>query len=311
MYTTNHHLIVIFLIVTFSIVSLQVSSAQENENEEEELEPGEVEWNYEGITRANFSDVGLTRWAGGGQSSTSMSGLLSFKKERISYVTEWESRLRSGYGITRLGDRDNRFQKTDDFLILFSKVNRYIADDYDLSASTDFRTQMRSGYRYGPDGERLELLNLFMAPAFLTTSLGVEYSPSDNFSATLSPLSGKTTFVIRDEIRPISDLYGIPEGGGIKHEFGASFALLFNYRLMENIRFENELLLFAGYEDFGKVDVNWETLLNLKVNDHITVSIGTHLIYDEDIQIPVGEDEFETGVQFKRALQAGVSYELF
>ena len=30
-----------------------------------------------------------------------------------------------------------------------------------------------------------------------------------------------------------------------------------------------------------KIDVNWETILNLKINDYLTTNIIFHLVYDE------------------------------
>lgn len=283
------------------------SKGQENENDT--TEHREVEWNFEGTTNASFSDVGLSQWAAGGRSSTSLSGVLNFKKERATDINDWESRLRTGYGVTRVGDSDNPFRKTDDYIILLSKLNRDFWENFEFSGSIDFRTQMRRGYRYGPDGTQLETINMFMAPGFLVSSLGIEYSPTEQLSATLSPAASKTTFVLRDEIDPT--LYGLETGDNVGNEIGGSFSLFFDYRLIENVRFENELLLFSEYEDPLPLDVNWETHLRLRVNDYISVTFGTHLIYNEDIQIPDGEDDYTAGVQFRRALQVGFNYELF
>ncbi len=64
------------------------------------------------------------------------------------------------------------------------------------------------------------------------------------------------------------------------------------------------------------IDVNWEVLLNMKVNKYITASISTQLVYDNDIEI--GIDSTGDGVidssgprtQFKEVIAVGVSYKL-
>jgi hypothetical protein len=62
------------------------------------------------------------------------------------------------------------------------------------------------------------------------------------------------------------------------------------------------------------VDVNWDLLLTFKVNEFLSASLLTQLIYDYDIQF--GEDTtghgeldtFESRVQFKELFGLGLTY---
>jgi hypothetical protein len=70
---------------------------------------------------------------------------------------------------------------------------------------------------------------------------------------------------------------------------------------------DTKLGLFSNYlENPQYVDVNWDLLITLKVNEYISASIQTQLIYDHDIKF--GPDLDESRVQFKELFGLGLSY---
>ena len=81
-----------------------------------------------------------------------------------------------------------------------------------------------------------------------------------------------------------------------------------------NISITSKLDLFSNYlKDPQNIDVNWENLIGLKVNDFITISLNTHLIYDADVKILTPQDdgsvaEGKARVQFKEILGIGFMY---
>ena len=74
-----------------------------------------------------------------------------------------------------------------------------------------------------------------------------------------------------------------------------------------------ELSARGNYEGIS-MDVNWETLTSMKVNEYISATFSTNLIYDDDINIAQNYDENgvaqENGpaVQFKHVLGVGLTY---
>ena len=52
----------------------------------------------------------------------------------------------------------------------------------------------------------------------------------------------------------------------------------------------------------------WETLLNLKVNDYITASFATDLLYDEKIAIKRDDGTVGPSTQFRSVLAIGLGY---
>jgi len=86
--------------------------------------------------------------------------------------------------------------------------------------------------------------------------------------------------------------------------------------LMENVKLTTKADFFANYlQNAGNIDVNWETLIAMKINKFLTASLSTHLIYDDDINIAVdrNDDGINDGngprIQFKEVLSLGLSYQ--
>ena len=85
--------------------------------------------------------------------------------------------------------------------------------------------------------------------------------------------------------------------------------------VVENVNLSAKLELFSNYKDNPlNIDVNWEVLLSMKVNQYISTTISTNLIYDDDTNISVDNnkdgiiDSFGPRTQFKEVLGVGLTY---
>ena len=85
---------------------------------------------------------------------------------------------------------------------------------------------------------------------------------------------------------------------------------------MENISYQTNLGLFSNYANKPQnMDINWDNLLNMKVNKYISASITTSLIYDDDVNITISKDDGSTPkvgprTQFKYVLGVGLAFTL-
>ncbi|MEL6132056.1 MAG: hypothetical protein AAFR59_01690 [Bacteroidota bacterium] len=91
----------------------------------------------------------------------------------------------------------------------------------------------------------------------------------------------------------------------------------FKEELVKNVLFQSTANFFANYlQNVGNVDVNWETLTTMKVNDYLAVSFATNLIYDDDILFDIDRDGDGTvdgkgpRTQFQHILTVGLTYNL-
>ncbi len=237
-----------------------------------------------------FNQASYSNWQAGGENSISLNTLLNFfgnyQKGRII----WENGLDIGYGF--LNTKSNGSRKTDDKLFFLTNFGYRIKKEGKgklfWSTSLSFYTQFAKGFEYPNDTIKI---SDFMAPAYIVLNTGLEYKFEEDFSIIYAPLAGKWT-IVNDDSLSARGAFGVPEGEKVRSELGTTFRLFYKKEIIKNVHLNTKLGLFTNYkENFGRIDVNWENIFLLKVNDIITTNLVLHFIYDDDINIPQFDDE--------------------
>ncbi len=260
-----------------------------------------------GIIGANFSSVGLTNWAGGGNNSISLGANTGLGLNYVTRSISWNNSIEAGYGVIKLGT--DGFRKTDDRLILSSKFGHKAASHLSYSALLDFRTQFAKGFDYNKLDSAGNYLRIsdFMSPGYLTIGLGMNYKPADFIDIYFSPLSNRVIFVLDDSMS-IAGAYGVAPGKNIKSELGATYDMLLQKAIVENVDLRSRLNLFAPYEAITSIVVNWELGLNFKVNEFINAGFNLSLIYDDKININRDDGTIGPATQMKHVINIGFAY---
>jgi len=272
-------------------------------------------WKFGGVTAVNMAQTSLTNWAAGGQNSKALNGLFSifanYKKDK----SVWDNSLDLGYGVLRQG-KEADFRKTDDKIDFLSKYGKEAFPNFYFSALLNFKTQMAPGYNYPNDSVKI---STFMAPAYLLAALGMDYKPDAYLSIFLAPATGRLT-IVNDKTLADAGAFGVDPGKNTKGEFGGYTRMIytrndFKPELLKNVAFTTKFDLFSNYLDHpSNMDVSWETLIALKVNQYISVNFTSHLLYDDDTKISIDKnddgsvDEYGPRVQFKEIFGVGFSY---
>ena len=146
------------------------------------------------------------------------------------------------HGLGMLEDH----RKNDDKIDLTSTFSMKLKGAWGLSAMANFKTQFLPGYDYKADTNYL--LSSFMAPAYLTTSLAFECKKED-WNLTLSFLTGKTTFVLDEDVIAAGQLYGVDTTGGKRVYAGLGSYVKFYYKkdIAKNLNLYTRLELFYDY----------------------------------------------------------------
>jgi len=264
-------------------------------------------WKAGGMGSITFSQVALENWASGGESSYSLNSMLNlfakYNKDRLS----WENTLDVGYGIIKQEGRDVR--KTDDKSDLNSKFGYKSSSKWYYSGAFSFKTQFAKGYKYNEDQGTKRKISDIMAPAYAILSLGMDYKPNDNLTMLISPLTGKSTIVMDDTLSD-NGAFGVEEGKMMRNEFGGYVKIAFQKDVWENVNLNTKLDLFSNYlEKPGNVDVNWEVLISMKINEFLSANVNTVIIYDDDVHF-IDKNGMEHGprIQFKEVFGVGISY---
>ena len=278
-------------------------------------------WEFHGLTSLNISQVGLTNWAAGGQSSIAANGIINLTADWKKGPSIWNNSLYLGYGVLRQGTRilttSGPFIKTEDRIELSSKYGKQISEHWYYAGLVNFNTQATPGYSYPNDSV---IISKFLAPAYLLVAFGMDYELDEVFSAFIAPMTLKMTFVNDDSLAH-NGAYGvepaqfddagllISEGKKFRSEYGGFLRVMFKKTFMENVTLTSKLSLFSNYaHNPQNIDVAWENLLELKVNKFISATISTHLIYDDDIAITDADGNVGPRTQFKEMVGIGFSY---
>lgn len=277
-------------------------------------------WKQGAVGTIGFTNTGYsTFWQAGALPSQSILANFNanayYKKAKVS----WQNDLALAYGLLRQGSgEDNSFLKNADRVEFTSKLGYKLAEKLLLSSQLNFRTQFDQGFEFDKNFptnvDSATLISRFLAPAYLNLGIGLDYQYDDHLSIYYAPLNGKVTIVSDTGLRARYIPQSITTGPA-RFELGSNLTIKYNREVFENVQFKTIANFFANYlQDFGNIDVNWETLTTAKVNSWLAINFATNLIYDDDIKFVIERDAegnaTKTGprTQFQHILSVGLTY---
>lgn len=271
-------------------------------------------WSHKGNFGINFGQSSYTNWAAGGQNSINGQALFYYELRYLKGNFKWDNVLNTSLGYS-FYDFKKKPVKTDDMIEFTSLAGLKASEHLNYSAELAFRSQFAKGFKY--DTDSTHYISKFLAPAYITLGLGMEWVPCQYFSLYFSPITGRVTIVNDDRlasegafgVNAIDPADGTVHGNEkVRFEFGARAVAKFQYPITENIHFNSKLELFSNYLNHPeRIDVDWQNMLVLKVNSWLNANLSTHLIYDYDTPFYNEAGDYIVGskVQFKEVLAIG------
>ena len=307
-------------------------------------------WNHKGNVGFNLSQSAYVNWSAGGQNALNLLGTFYYEINYAKDRWKWDNSFNTALGYSFYNFNIKKFKpiKTDDKIELTSLAGYKITDKLFASLELAFRTQYAKGYDYTKDSTHYT--SKFLAPAYLTLGLGIEWVPNEHFSLNFAPVTGRLV-IVNDSALFYQGAFGaheIDKSDTEIHttkskfyghwELGARLTAKVKYTIVKNVDFESKLELFSNYLprkyghyeeidgvkewiDEGRhsrpwlIDVDWQNMLIFKVNDWLNCNLSTHLIYDYDIpfyKTPGDETTLIKGskVQFKEVFALGLMFNL-
>ena len=284
----------------FTIFLLFLAIGFANAQETEEAKKDTTYWLKEisgglNINQASFS----SNWTGGGVNSMAFSTYLIGRANYAKGDWSWDNTLDFMYGIVKNEGEDGR--KSNDRIYLDSKVGHKISDKWNVYFAVNFLSQFAPGYDF--DTEPKTLISKWANPAYLTTGIGFEYKPNNEFSLRLSPFAPRFTFVTDTNLYlDVPKNYGVEIGKTVRQEWLA-FNVLAEWKkdLSERLNLLMRYQMYANLEDitFKTIDHRLDVGIVAKITEIIDVSLTTLTIYDFD------QDE---KVQFSQGLAIGLAF---
>lgn len=258
-------------------------------------------WKRGGLVNVNISQGSLSNWAAGGDKfSMSINSYLNYFVFYKQGKHSWDSNLDFNFGYvqsTSLGSRKN-----DDRLDILSKYGYNFDGKLYLTGLFNFRTQFFDGYTYS--GSNRTFSSTFLSPAYMLTSVGIDYKPTDNFSAFVSPITSRWV-IVADQFLANKASYGVDSGRNSANEFGAFASLNYRQVLPKDVTYKGRLDLFSNYVNNPKnIDVFMTNYFAFKVGKYFSVNYNLEFIYDDDVKL-FGDKGQSPSLQLKSLIGIG------
>ena len=194
-------------------------------------------------------------------------------------------------------------RKNDDRIDLLSKYGRAVSEKWNVAALVNFRSQFFKGYTYPEDVKTFA--SAFLSPAYVLTSIGMDYKPNQNFSLFFSPVTARWV-IVKDDTLSAKGFYGVEPGKHTRSEFGAFVSANYLKEFSPSLTYKGKLDLFSNYKNNpDKIDVFMTNVLSVKLSKVLSASWNVDLIYDDDVRLFVYDGK-SAAVQLKSLVGIGL-----
>lgn len=296
-----------FLLITFLFATL-VSFSQDT------IRKGN--WIITGKVSMNLSQSYFSNWTQGGINNLTTIGRYTMSANYEKNKHSWNNWLDLGLGYSLFLDAEPL--KTEDKIEYITTYNYKLHKHWYMTVLGKFATQFANGYDYEVDSTNY--ISRFMAPAYTDIGLGITYEPVDWFLVYLSPVTA-SWIIVNDQKLADAGSFGldpavydtngvlISHAKKVKSMFGAKMMIVLKKEIVKNISVGTKLELFSDYLDNPQnIDVNWLAIINLKVNDWLSIDLQTTLLYDDDVMITDKDGNIGPRGQFRELLMISIGY---
>lgn len=252
----------------------------------------------------NFNQASFSNnWSSGGVNSLALGTNFGFKTDYTKGDKNFVSELIMQYGKQK--NKDQLERKTADRIFWDNKVGLKLSRSWNFFASVNFESQFEKGYSFSKNTEGKEvrtLLSRFMAPGYLTESVGFEYKPVKYFFLRIGTGTARQTFVLDTSIyRTNPKNFGVEPGSRFRNELAFQLVSSLEKDIAKNLNLKSRYVMFANYEQLQAIDHRLDLTLTARVNKLINVAVSGVALYD-----------FDTGnqIQASQTMSLGLVYKL-
>ncbi len=249
------------------------------------------------VNQSTFSN----NWSGGGVNSLALLGNVDYKIEYSKAPFDYVSELILQYGQSR--NAGQQVRKTNDRIFLDNKISTQLSKSWSFFGSLDFESQFAKGFQYDDAGGTAPLLiSSFMAPGYITESIGFEYKPVKYFDLRLGTGTARQTFVLDTTIyHNLPTNYGVTPGHTFRNDLAFQAVALFDKDIATNLHLYSRYQIFVPYgRPLKYTNHRLDVTLAAKVNRLVQVTITGTGIYDRDASDKIqGNENLSFGVLYK------------
>ncbi|MCT4646659.1 MAG: DUF3078 domain-containing protein [Carboxylicivirga sp.] len=235
-------------------------------------------WTLKGTENIMFSQGYVDNWVKGGENNVSLGSDLRLTANYKQEKHEWDNYIIHKVGI--VSTEEERGKVNTDLIEINTKYGHKASKTWYYSFLYNFKTQ----FFYGYDNSSEDPISGFLAPAYMSFAVGMDYKPNSKFTLLLSPITSRLTLVA-DTAKFNASKYGIPDGRSSYVVNGISVVNNLSHEITKEIKISSRLDAFYQYlgkpkeGDDRQVQIDWEVIADLKINRFLSTRVLAHLRY--------------------------------
>jgi hypothetical protein len=245
-----------------------------------------VSYWHKNVTFAlNFNQSAFSNnYSAGGVNAVALGSNFDFKAEYNKAPFDYTTETNLLYGISK--NKGQGARKTNDRIFFDNKVSSLISKQWSFFGSLTFESQFDKGFQYGsgtgPTATPDLLISNFMAPGYITESLGLEYKPVKYFDLRIGAASARQTFVLDTTIyHNLPGNYGVTPGKTFHNDIAMQVVAAIDKDLMKNLHINVRYALFVPYSlPLSYITHRVDATLIAKVNRLVNVTMNGTFLYD-------------------------------
>ena len=244
-------------------------------------------WRKSVVFGLNFNQAAFTNnWSAGGISSIALASNFDFKAEYSKTPLDYTTETNFQYGIAATKGQGSR--KTNDRIFLDNKLASQLSKHWYIFGSLSFESQFAAGYTYtdasGNPASQGLIISDFMAPGYLTESVGFEYKPNKFYDLRLGTGTAKQTFLEDTTIyHNLPANYGVKPGHTFYNQLAVQAVGSIDKDIMKNLHLTARYAIFIPYiQPLAYTTHRLDATLTAKVNRLINVSMNATMLYDKN-----------------------------
>jgi len=235
-------------------------------------------WEFGGKENIQLSQGYLENWTKGGESNVALSSDLRLDINFTKGKHSWENKITHKIGVISTESESGRFN--DDLVEIDTKYGLQSSKKWYYSFLYNIKTQIFKGYD-NSDKEHENPISGFLAPAYMSFAVGMDYKPSNKFTLLLSPLTSRLT-IVKDTATIDQTRYGIDANKKANVLNGLSVVNSFSYKVSKEINITSKIDIFYQYlNDNGdnQKQVDWELIMDMRINQFLSTRLLGNLRY--------------------------------
>jgi hypothetical protein len=235
--------------------------------------------------------------------SISVGGIFDHKSEYVRDDKSFLSQLVLQYG--KVKNKDQSARKSNDRIFWDNKAALKFSKNWSFFASLALETQFDVGYSYSKNelGEevRSKPISNFMAPGYITESVGLEFKPDKTFSLRFGTGTARQTFILDDRlVFDDKPNFGVEAGKRFKNELAFQVVANLDKNVGSNLNLKARYAFFANYEAIEDASHRLDATLTARVSRVVNVSLSTVVWYDKNVvkDVQVSEN-LALGIMYK------------